>query len=38
MGLDRITISPRLKPLERQGRVRRTGQRRDGCETWRAIK
>ena len=37
MGLERVTVSPRMCQLARKGKVERTG-RRDGCETWRAIK
>lgn len=37
LGMDRVTISPRMICLERRGRAVRVG-RRDKCETWRAIK
>lgn len=38
MELSRITISPRLKPLETKGKVRRSGETRDGCQVWVGIK
>lgn len=37
MNLPRISVSPRMICLERQGRAKRVG-RRDKCETWKAVK
>lgn len=37
LGLERVTVSPRMICLERKGRAERVG-RRDKCETWRAVK
>lgn len=38
LGIDRVSISPRMKPLFKKNKVQRTGERRDGCEVWRAVK
>lgn len=37
LRIDRLSVSPRMVCLERQGKAQRFG-RRDGCETWRAVK
>lgn len=36
-GLSRVSVSPRMKPLLQEGRVARTGDRRDGSAVWRAL-
>ncbi len=35
-GIDRVTVSPRMKPLKNKGLVVRTESRRDGSQVWRA--
>jgi DNA-binding MarR family transcriptional regulator len=32
--IDRLSISPRMKPLEERGKVKRLEERRDGCTVW----
>lgn len=36
LDLDRVSISPRFKPLERKGLIRRTDRREDGSQIWEA--
>lgn len=36
LGRDLVTVSPRFRPLERKGRVRRTERRRDRATVWEA--
>ena len=34
IGVDKWSISPRMKPLERKGQIERTTERRDGQIVW----
>jgi hypothetical protein len=36
-GIERVSVSPRMKPMEIAGRVERTSERRDGGIVWRAL-
>lgn len=37
IGLERDSVSPRMKPLLNRGLVERTDVRRGGCCVWRAV-
>jgi DNA-binding MarR family transcriptional regulator len=37
MGVDKWSISPRMKPLEKKGLVERTEKRRGGSIVWRLV-
>lgn len=37
LGVDRDSISPRIKPLRKRGLIHRTQLRRDGCIVWQGI-